>query len=106
MKKLILLIVSLCLFTTVQAEEVEKNEMYVKTITHYDYIGNVIMTDNIEMTEEEINQDMLISPASQTYCIVEGESVPCIQTEYKKITMEYKRHNVSTNIYRIYLSLN
>ena len=54
--------------------------MYVKTITHYDYIGNVIMTDNIEMTEE-INQDMLISPASQTYCIVEGESVPCIQTE-------------------------
>ena len=55
--------------------------MYVKTITHYDYIGNVIMTDNIEMTEEEINQDMLISPASQTYCIVEGESVPCIQTE-------------------------
>ena len=65
MKKLILLIVSLCLFTTVQAEEVEKNEMYVKTITHYDYIGNVIMTDNIEMTEEEINQDMLISPASQ-----------------------------------------
>ena len=106
MKKLILLIVSLCLFTTVQAEEVEKNEMYVKTITHYDYIGNVIMTDNIEMTEEEINQDMLISPASQTYCIVEGESVPCIQTEYKKNTMEYKRHNVSTNIYRIYLSLN
>lgn len=76
--------------------------MYLKTITYYNTIGEVTNSFNVEMTEDEIEQDMAISAYDTELCENgDGFSVPCYTTDYKKITLSYIRHSVDTNKYKV-----
>ncbi len=104
LKNIILIVVIFFIFvTTANAESIEE-KMYVKTITQYDATGNVIGTFNIEMSEDEIYQDIeqesvsLASNVSNQYCTTTEGTLPCRETEYKIIIMRYTKSSSTYNV--------
>ncbi len=82
----------------------ESEEIYIKTVTQYNVVGQVVGAFDMELTKEEMDVELLEaedddSSIANTYCIVNGRSIPCYETTYKKLTLIYNKSD--TNKYEV-----
>ena len=105
MKKIFLysiFVLYLLLNLNVASAESRYEELFIKTVTHYNSNGEIIGSFETQMQENELLADMAVSTASQEECAISGNiMIPCYTTDYKRIRLDYSQVSNTTYKYHV-----